>query len=82
MTHSDVDLISEIWAVTSEFVPRRQLSEVADTVLELLAQHGFLPEDLQELADHDTYLAQALQRRNLDLEEEADLDLPEVESED
>lgn len=56
----EVDIISEIWLTSKEYIAPKDRQAAADHVLAIVADHNIVERDLRAFASTDGYLKRAL----------------------
>ena len=57
---SDVDILSELWLTTKEYINPKDRQAAADHVLAVVADHNIIERDLKAFGGTDSYLKRAL----------------------
>ena len=65
----EIDLLSEMWLTTKEYISQKDRQAVADHVINVVADHSITEADLKKFGGTDAYLRRAVEEY---LGEEAD----------
>lgn len=56
-----LDLVNDVWTEIKRHLPEADRFEAAESLLDVLIDNNFLPEDIREEFKRDTYVKRALQ---------------------
>ena len=57
----EVDLLSEMWLTTKEYISQKDRQAVADHVVNVVADHSITEADLKKFGGTDSYLRRAVE---------------------
>ncbi len=77
----EVDILSEMWLTTKEYVNPKDRQAAADHVISVVADHNITERDLKSFGSTDSYLKRAL-REYLGEEETEEVDYDDDEDDD
>jgi hypothetical protein len=74
----DVDILSEIWLTSKEYIAPKDRQAAADHVLAIVADHNIIERELKAFASTDSYLKRSL-KEYLGEDEVEEIDYDEEE---